>query len=55
MFDYLCVEVGSMEVCVRVVNGRDGDMQTLVRVDPTMSSHYKYPAVVSPALLHHVL
>ncbi|XP_076010528.1 coiled-coil domain-containing protein 17 [Genypterus blacodes] len=38
-------QVGGMEVCVRVVNGRDGDVQTLVRADPTMSGHYKYPAV----------
>ncbi|KAI3368535.1 hypothetical protein L3Q82_025544, partial [Scortum barcoo] len=37
-------QVGNMELCVRLVNGRDADVQTLVKPDPTSSSHYKYPA-----------
>ncbi|XP_041791224.1 coiled-coil domain-containing protein 17 [Chelmon rostratus] len=47
-------QVGSMELCVRLVNGRDGDIQTLAKPDPTSTSHYKYPAVVSshPATVH---
>lgn len=35
-----------MQLCVRLVNGRDGDVQTLAKPDPTSTSHYKYPAVV---------
>ncbi|XP_022622142.1 coiled-coil domain-containing protein 17 [Seriola dumerili] len=41
-------QVGNMELCVRLVNGRDGDVQTLAKPDPTSTGHYKYPAVVSP-------
>ncbi|XP_056234600.1 coiled-coil domain-containing protein 17 [Seriola aureovittata] len=39
-------QVGNMELCVRLVNGRDGDVQTLAKPDPTSTGHYKYPAVV---------
>ncbi|KAF1385408.1 hypothetical protein PFLUV_G00107450 [Perca fluviatilis] len=39
-------QVGHLELCVRLVNGRDGDVQTLAKPDPTSTSHYKYPAVV---------
>ncbi|XP_076581937.1 coiled-coil domain-containing protein 17 [Chaetodon auriga] len=47
-------QVGSMELCVRLVNGRDGDVQTLAKPDPTNTSHYKYPAMVSshPVTVH---
>ncbi|XP_031139771.1 coiled-coil domain-containing protein 17 isoform X2 [Sander lucioperca] len=47
-------QVGHLELCVRLVNGRDGDVQTLAKPDPTSTSHYKYPAVVSahPARVH---
>ncbi|XP_029905621.1 coiled-coil domain-containing protein 17 [Myripristis murdjan] len=37
-------QVDNMELCVRLVNARDGDMQTDLKPDP---SHYKYLAVVS--------
>ncbi|XP_045905933.1 coiled-coil domain-containing protein 17 [Micropterus dolomieu] len=39
-------QVGNMELCVRLVNGRDGDVQTLAKPDPTSTGHYKYPTVV---------
>ncbi|XP_032382106.1 coiled-coil domain-containing protein 17 [Etheostoma spectabile] len=39
-------QVGHLELCVRLVNGRDGDVQTLAKPDPTSTSHYKHPAVV---------
>ncbi|XP_029988573.1 coiled-coil domain-containing protein 17 [Sphaeramia orbicularis] len=47
-------QVGSMELCLRLVNSRDGDMQTLIKPDPSSTSHYKYPAVVSslPVIVH---
>lgn len=41
-----------MEVCVRVVNSRDGDAQTLTKPDPSMSGHYKYPPVVGLSQWH---
>ncbi|XP_073331831.1 coiled-coil domain-containing protein 17-like [Pagrus major] len=40
-------QVGNMELCVRLVNGRDGDVHTLAKPDPASTSHYKYPAVGS--------
>ncbi|KAF7656559.1 hypothetical protein LDENG_00039490 [Lucifuga dentata] len=43
-------QVGSMEMCVRVVNGRDGDVQTLVKAEPSMSIHYKYAVLGNDAL-----
>lgn len=39
-------QVGNMELCVRLVNGRDEDVQTLAKPDPASTSHYKYPAMV---------
>ncbi|TDH08825.1 hypothetical protein EPR50_G00101930 [Perca flavescens] len=39
-------QVGHLELCVRLVNGQDGDVQTLAKPDPTSTSHYKYPAAV---------
>ncbi|XP_034738042.1 coiled-coil domain-containing protein 17 [Etheostoma cragini] len=39
-------QVGHLELCVRLVNGRDEAVQTLAQPDPTSTSHYKYPAVV---------
>ena len=50
--EYICfceLQVGSMELCVRLVNGRDGDVQTLAKPDPASTSHYKYPAMVVPS------
>nr|XP_046248214.1 coiled-coil domain-containing protein 17 [Scatophagus argus]XP_046248215.1 coiled-coil domain-containing protein 17 [Scatophagus argus] len=41
-------QVDSMELCIRLVNGRDGHIQTLAKPDPTSNNHYKYPAVVPP-------
>ncbi|XP_058494872.1 coiled-coil domain-containing protein 17 isoform X2 [Solea solea] len=41
-------QVGNMELCMRLVNGRDEDVQTLMEPDPSRTRHYKYPAVVSP-------
>uniref|UniRef100_UPI003AAEB8B1 coiled-coil domain-containing protein 17-like n=1 Tax=Centroberyx gerrardi TaxID=166262 RepID=UPI003AAEB8B1 len=43
-------QVGNMELCVRLVNGRDADVQTLAKPDPSTTSHYKHPAVGNPAL-----
>ncbi|XP_069560950.1 coiled-coil domain-containing protein 17-like [Brachyistius frenatus] len=40
-------QVGNMELCVRLVNGRDGDMQTLAKPDGSSTSRYRYPAVAS--------
>ncbi|XP_053178991.1 coiled-coil domain-containing protein 17 [Scomber japonicus] len=40
-------QVDNMELCVRLVNGRDGGVQTMAMPDPCNTSHYKYPAVVS--------
>ncbi|XP_060934148.1 coiled-coil domain-containing protein 17 [Limanda limanda] len=40
-------QVGNMELCVRLVNSRDEDMQTLVKPDPASTRHYRYQAVVS--------
>ncbi|XP_053286777.1 coiled-coil domain-containing protein 17 [Pleuronectes platessa] len=40
-------QVGHMELCVRLANSRDEDMQTLVRPDPASTRHYRYQAVVS--------
>ncbi|GAA6221346.1 coiled-coil domain-containing protein 17 isoform X1 [Lates japonicus] len=47
-------QVGNMELCVRLVNGRDGDVQTLTKPDLTSTRHYKFPAVVSsvPVTVH---
>ncbi|XP_070688344.1 coiled-coil domain-containing protein 17-like [Pempheris klunzingeri] len=47
-------QAANMELCLRLVNGRDGDVQTLEKPDPTSTSHYKYPPVVSshPAAIH---
>ncbi|XP_051233110.1 coiled-coil domain-containing protein 17 isoform X5 [Dicentrarchus labrax] len=47
-------QVGSMELCVRLINGRDGEVQTLAKPDPTSTSHYKYPTVASshPVTVH---
>ncbi|XP_051803590.1 coiled-coil domain-containing protein 17 [Acanthochromis polyacanthus] len=49
-------QVGTTELCVRLVNGRDGDVQTLIKPDPHSTSHYKYPPVESclPASIHSV-
>ncbi|XP_014024204.1 coiled-coil domain-containing protein 17 [Salmo salar] len=46
-------QVGNMELCLRVVNARDWDVQSLAKIDPSNTSHYKYPSMVSniPATL----
>lgn len=40
------LQVGNMELYVRLVNSRDGDVQTLTKPDLTSTRHYKFPAVV---------
>ncbi|KAJ8376289.1 hypothetical protein SKAU_G00068690 [Synaphobranchus kaupii] len=40
-------QVGNVELCLRVVNARDGDVQSLVNVEPGNAGQYKYPTVVS--------
>ncbi|KAK2835200.1 hypothetical protein Q5P01_015684 [Channa striata] len=40
-------QVGNMELCVRLVNGRDEDAQTAAKPDLITAGRYKYPAVVS--------
>ncbi|XP_024276256.1 coiled-coil domain-containing protein 17 isoform X2 [Oncorhynchus tshawytscha] len=40
-------QVGNMELCLRVVNARDRDVQSLAKIDPSNTSHYKYPSMVS--------
>ncbi|XP_050933215.1 coiled-coil domain-containing protein 17 [Lates calcarifer] len=47
-------QVGNMELYVRLVNSRDGDVQTLTKPDLTSTRHYKFPAVVSsvPVTVH---
>ncbi|KAJ8392508.1 hypothetical protein AAFF_G00073860 [Aldrovandia affinis] len=40
-------QIGNMELCLRVVNARDGDMQSLANVEPANAGQYKYPSVVS--------
>ncbi|XP_041704515.1 coiled-coil domain-containing protein 17-like [Coregonus clupeaformis] len=46
-------QVGNTELCLRVVNARDRDVQSLAKIDPSNTSHYKYPSMVSnlPATL----
>lgn len=49
----LCkLKVGNMELCVRLVNGRDADVQSLAQPDLASAGLYKYPAVVGVWLLH---
>ncbi|XP_068599554.1 coiled-coil domain-containing protein 17-like [Brachionichthys hirsutus] len=38
-------QLGNMELCLRLVNGRDAAVQTLAPINPTSSPHYEYPAV----------
>lgn len=42
----LNLKVGNMELCVRLVNSRDGDVQTLAKPDLHNFSNYKYPSLV---------
>ncbi|XP_017335638.1 coiled-coil domain-containing protein 17 [Ictalurus punctatus] len=39
-------QLGNMEICLRVVNARDGDVQSLAKIDPNNSRQYKYPSTV---------
>ncbi|KAF7711831.1 hypothetical protein HF521_000842 [Silurus meridionalis] len=39
-------QLGNMEICLRLVNARDGDVQSLAKIDPNNSRQYKYPPVV---------
>ncbi|XP_035379923.1 coiled-coil domain-containing protein 17 [Electrophorus electricus] len=36
-------QLGDMEICLRVVNARDGDIQSLAKIDPNNTGHYKHP------------
>ncbi|XP_060723526.1 coiled-coil domain-containing protein 17 [Tachysurus vachellii] len=38
-------QLGNMEICLRIVNARDGDVQSLAKIDPNNSRQYKYPSV----------
>ncbi|TSL22065.1 Coiled-coil domain-containing protein 17 [Bagarius yarrelli] len=38
-------QLGNMEICLRVLNARDGDVQSLATIDPNNSKEYKYPLV----------
>ncbi|AWP10622.1 putative coiled-coil domain-containing protein 17 [Scophthalmus maximus] len=40
-------QVGNMELWVRLVKGRDEDVQTLEKPEPTSTRHYRYPDVAS--------
>ncbi|XP_051986910.1 coiled-coil domain-containing protein 17-like isoform X2 [Xyrauchen texanus] len=40
-------QLGNMELCLRLVNSHDGDVQTLAKIDPNHISQYKYPPVVA--------
>ncbi len=35
-----------MELCLRVANARDGDVQTLEKIDPNNTYQYKYIPMV---------
>ncbi|XP_017577046.1 coiled-coil domain-containing protein 17 isoform X1 [Pygocentrus nattereri] len=39
-------QLGNMEICLRVVNARDGGVQSLTKIDPNNTSHYKFPPMV---------
>ncbi|KAL7891287.1 hypothetical protein AOLI_G00007630 [Acnodon oligacanthus] len=39
-------QLGNMEICLRVVNARDGGVQSLAKIDPNSTSHYKFPPMV---------
>ncbi|KAI4877610.1 hypothetical protein NFI96_007314 [Prochilodus magdalenae] len=45
-------QLGNMEICLRLVNARDGGVQSLTRIDPNDTSHYKFPLVMGPYSLH---
>ncbi|XP_026789426.3 coiled-coil domain-containing protein 17 [Pangasianodon hypophthalmus] len=40
-------QLGNMEICLRIVNARDEDVQSLAKIDPNNSRQYKYPSVVT--------
>ncbi|KAL1272759.1 hypothetical protein QQF64_028621 [Cirrhinus molitorella] len=45
-------QLGNMELCLRVSNACDGDLQTLAKIDPNNTNQYKYiSTVVSNATL----
>ncbi|XP_050967478.1 coiled-coil domain-containing protein 17 isoform X2 [Labeo rohita] len=45
-------QLANMELCLRVANAHDGDLQTLAKIDPNNTSQYKYiSTVVSNAIL----
>ncbi|XP_036425551.1 coiled-coil domain-containing protein 17 [Colossoma macropomum] len=39
-------QLGNMEICLRLVNARDGGAQSLVKIDPNSTNHYKFPPMV---------
>ncbi|XP_066548399.1 coiled-coil domain-containing protein 17 [Amia ocellicauda] len=47
-------QVGRAELYLRVVNARDGDMQSLANTDPGTASQYKYPAMVATRPVVHL-
>ncbi|XP_030646999.1 coiled-coil domain-containing protein 17 [Chanos chanos] len=42
-------QLGNMELCLRIVNARDADTQSLAKIDPNDIGHYKY----HPMVLNH--
>ncbi|XP_076871019.1 coiled-coil domain-containing protein 17 [Brachyhypopomus gauderio] len=44
-------QLGDMEICLRVVNARDGDIQCLAKIEPDHTSHYKHPPVIAHAAI----
>ncbi|XP_028856824.1 coiled-coil domain-containing protein 17 [Denticeps clupeoides] len=45
-------QLGNTELCLRVVNSRDGDTQNFAKIGPRNAGHYKYPTVDSHNQAH---
>uniref|UniRef100_A0AAY4BTJ0 Uncharacterized protein n=1 Tax=Denticeps clupeoides TaxID=299321 RepID=A0AAY4BTJ0_9TELE len=43
-------QLGNTELCLRVVNSRDGDTQNFAKIGPRNAGHYKYPTVVGQTI-----
>ncbi|KAM9482376.1 coiled-coil domain-containing protein 17 [Clarias gariepinus] len=39
-------QLGNMEICLRIVNARDGDVQSLAKIDPNKTRHYKFLSMI---------
>ncbi|XP_073708239.1 coiled-coil domain-containing protein 17 [Garra rufa] len=39
-------QLGNMELCLRVANARDGDLQTFAKIDPNNTNQYRYTSTV---------